>query len=331
MAGPRGRSRGGAPSVEARLEAVRALRADPEAPEARAALARALADASNLVVAAAADVVAEAQLAAQAGALAAAFDRFMDRPAETDRMCRAKVAIVRALLTVEHDAVDVFRRSARHVQLEAVWRGHEDTAPELRGLGVLGVVRARAADAALVAAERLADRSHVTRAAVARALAEVEPVAALPLLRYKIAVGDEEPEVIGACFGSLLELAPGTALPLGERLLAEGGEAVAEAVALALGESRRREALPILRAFADRGPVESRRVAFVALALLRMDEAIEHLIATVARGRAPEAEDALRALAHFRHDERLAGRVRAAVAARGDRRLAEVLERGFPR
>ena len=44
--------------------------------------------------------------------LVAAFDRFMIEPVETDKVCRAKIAIVEALNKIEYDNEDVFL--ARH-------------------------------------------------------------------------------------------------------------------------------------------------------------------------------------------------------------------------
>jgi len=256
------------------------------------------------------------------------FERFMVDPIETDKTCRAKTAIVRTLLRLGHDDSRLFLVGVRHFQHEPAWGDPVETAAELRGLCALGLVRARHPEAALLVAERLADPHHVVRAAAARALAEVEPVTALPLLWFKVAVGDAEPEVVAACFASLLELAPAKSVALAAQYIGSKSGSFAEAVALALGESKRREAFEVLAAWSERASA-SRAVAFVALTLLRSDQAFDHLLDVVARGKIRAAEDAIRALAHFRHDVRLTTRVLEAVRSRQDPELLAAAETAF--
>jgi hypothetical protein len=315
----------GARGMEGRLAAVRALHGQPVTPEVQAQLAQGLADRSNLVVAAAAELVAEAELPALVPALVAAFDRLMIDPVNSDKTCRGKIAIARALVVLDSDSARVFSTGLRHMQLEAAWGPPVDTAPELRAQCALGLVRSRHPDAAVLVAERLADPAHVTRAAVAQILVELQPATALPLLHYKVAIGDDEPQVIAACFASLLELEPEAAVPLAARYLDEHPGELAEAVALALGESRRREAFEVLRDWGDR-VIDERRVAFVALAMLRDDRAFDHLVEVVASGTAVSADLALAALAHFRHDQALCDRALAAARTRKDPALLDLAE-----
>src|SRR5262245_40298903 len=137
-------SRRAAHGLEARLAAVHALAADPAAPASRAGLRVALGDTHGVVVAAAANVIAEAEVDGLGAELAAAFNRFLERPVETDPGCLAKSAIVRALLATGAPDVAVCRPGVRHVQEEPVWGGTVDTAAELRAQSALGLVRARA-------------------------------------------------------------------------------------------------------------------------------------------------------------------------------------------
>src|SRR5262249_10204252 len=74
------------------------------------------------------------------GDLVAAFDRFMIEPEESDKRCRAKIAIVETLNKIEYDRDDVFLRGIRHVQMEPVWGKSEDSAGHLRGAAAFGLV-----------------------------------------------------------------------------------------------------------------------------------------------------------------------------------------------
>ncbi len=313
---------------EARLEAVRAIRGQAGSPAGRAAIEMALQDENNFVVASAVEIIAEGEVDGLTPALSAAFERLMVDPIETDKTCRAKTAIARTLLRLGHDDARLFLTAVRHFQLEPAWGAPVDTAAELRGLCALGLVRARHPEAALIVVERLADTHHVVRAAAARALAEVEPATALPLLRFKILVGDAEAEVIAACFASLLEIAPASSVALAGEYMGSKTGSFAEAVALALGESRRPEAFDVLAAWSERVPA-SRAVAFVALALLRSDKAFDHLVGVVAHGKVPAAQDAIRALAHFRHDVRLSERVVEAARLSRDPKLVAAADTAF--
>jgi hypothetical protein len=257
--------------------------------------------------------------------MADAFDRLMSDPVESDKTCRGKIAIARALVALGSDSARVFMAGLAHFQLEPAWGQPVDTAPELRAQCALGLVRSRHSDATVLVAERLADPSHVTRAAVAQILVELDPATTVPLLHYKIASGDPEPQVIAACFATLLELEPSAAVALAGRYLDENPGEPAEAVALVLGESRRGEAFPVLKDWTDR-VIDARRVGFVALALLRDDRAFDHLIQVVASEPAATADLALAALAHFRHDQALRARALAAAAARKDPKVMEMAE-----
>jgi hypothetical protein len=225
-------------SAEDRAAKIFAARRDADSPATRATLGAGLGDKSAHVVVAAASVIAENELRGFADVLKSAFEKRLRSEYRLDPGCRAKIAIVRALLaTGEHEA-SVYLAGARHVQLEPVWGGQEDTAPELRAQSVLGLIRSRHPDAAVELARLLADAEHGTRAGAAEAAAELDPIAAVPLLRFKVLIGDPEPEVIGAVWGSLLTLAPAESLAAATLALDGSSEDEAEVVALALGASR---------------------------------------------------------------------------------------------
>src|SRR6478609_3886864 len=100
-------------SLDDKLAAIRALRGQILTPDQRDQLRKRLGDRSNLVVAAAATLVGENALLELARDLETAFDRFLVNPLKDDKLCRAKLAIIRALDTMEHPNAGVFRKAAR--------------------------------------------------------------------------------------------------------------------------------------------------------------------------------------------------------------------------
>lgn len=273
----------------------------------------------GVLVGGAAKLVAAREMEALYDELAPAFVRLTERALERDPGCRGKIAIARALHQLDRWDDDVFVRGVTYVQKEPAWGGSEDTAAELRGVCGLAYAHAMRSDALDVLAELLADPQRVARSAAAQALGDSGRPDATALLRFKIRTGDEEPAVIGACFGALLGLAPKTAVPYVATYL-DGDEERAEAAALALGESRLGEAAPILIAWCERVFAAVReRVGFLALALLRDETANAHLLEVVATGAKTDAIAALRALATFKADPRLTERMRTAAHANRDR------------
>lgn len=312
-----------------RLAALRAAVDDPSPKEARARIERALAGKNGLLVAVASRAV-EA-VPALAPKLPAAFARLMEDAVKRDPQCQGKVALAKRLRDADGDAEEVFLRGVRHVQREPVWGGSVDTAAELRGVCLMALVEQHHPRAMNEAAELLADPEVMARSAAARALGVApDASAAEPLLRLRVAVGDEEPEVIGECLRSLLQLAPRSALPFVVRRLDDADDGVAEAAALALGESRLDDALEPLRAQVERSVLGRRRgVLMLAIAMLRTEAAWAWLLEMVAEGSRGEASDALSALSTFAHDERLAERVREAAQGRSDDLLAPMLAELF--
>ena len=127
-----------------------------------------LGDRSNLIVADAAEIVGERTLADLAPHLVAAFDRFMVDPEETDKLCRAKIAIVEALNKIEFDEEAVFLKGIRHVQMEPRWGGEEDSAGPLRASAAFGLVRINYHDVVLLLTDLLTDGDKIARSNAAR-------------------------------------------------------------------------------------------------------------------------------------------------------------------
>jgi HEAT repeat protein len=280
-------------------------------------LSRALADPRARVVLAAANATKEHEVHGCDAALLEAFLRLCRsaEPAKDDPQCRAKTGVLEAILSVEAEQEDdAYLLGLHYRQEEPVYGGSVDTAADVRGLSVLGLVRVRHPHAAVFAAVALEDEERGVRAAAARALGESSPEAALPLLRHKLEVGDKEAEVIGACMASYLALAFDSGLALSRELLSSSEEPEQEAILLALGESRQPRAFEVLRDYRGRASA----VAFVAMAVLRQEPATEHLLGVVAAGPKQLALQSLRALSHFRHDPALCARIRAAAQKRSD-------------
>ena len=88
----------------------------------------ALRDKSNLIVAAAVTIAGDQKHADLTSDLEAAFERFLVEPEKTDKLYRAKVAIIQGLDKLEHEQPAIFLPTSKHVQFEPVWGGQEDSA-----------------------------------------------------------------------------------------------------------------------------------------------------------------------------------------------------------
>jgi HEAT repeat protein len=304
-------------TIESRLARLSSLDGGSEA--ARAELAKALTDKSNLVVARAAAVAARNGLANLAPDLERAFERLLVQPVKTDKLCRGKTAVVKALRDLDCSAATTFLAAARHVQHEPAFGGTVDTAAELRAVSILALAGIGHPDLVDEAARLLADRERQPRAEAARALAHGERVDGAPLLRLRIAIGDPDPDVIAACTASLLALSRERAVPFVAELLIHPDPSMADVAALALGESRLPEAVVALEeAFERRLEPALRRTLLLAIALTRTAKATDFLIDQIASGGTNAACDCIRALSAFRDDAALRARIEHAVDERDD-------------
>lgn len=305
--------------LEEALDALDELRRRPPDADGTARLRTALAARQSPLVAKAARLAGELEIEALVPDLRAAFERLSTNAVKADPGCSAKTAIARALYAMGAYEDALFLRGIRYVQREPVWGGTEDTACALRGVCAHALVRLGHPDAAALVAELLADPEPEARTGAARALASSESERHAPLLRFKILTGDDDPQVLAECVGALLRVSADGALDLCARLL-DGDDALrSETVALALGESRLRAALPLLRSLWERtAATELRRVALLAIAMLRSEEAHALLLSLVAAAPGHDARAAITALAVFRDDEALRERVASTVRARTD-------------
>ncbi len=318
------------PSLEDTLAALNQLRAAPGAPESVAAIRKALTSPTSHVVAKAAEIVGEAELTdpGVVSDLVAAFDRFMVKPGQTDKGCRAKAAIAEALYRIGYDREGVFLQGIRHVQREPVWGGTADTAPPLRAACALGLVRMNYTDAMLELADLLADKEAAGRTAAARAIAYSGDERGVPLLRFKALCGDDDMQVLAECFTALLKLAPRSSVPFVAGFLDREETAVAEAAAVSLGGSRLNDAFDPLRGWCERTvDADLRRTGLLAVAMLRHDRSVEYLLGVIAEGPSGAARDAVAAMSLYRDDPGVRGRVEKAAAPRAE--LRDALREAF--
>ncbi len=320
MAKPRG--------VYAKLTRLHAMRNQPVTDDVVEILAESLSDASNLVVAEAAAIVAAQIVKTLTPNLVAAFERMMIDPEENDKQCRAKIAIVEALNALEYSESEVFLRALVHVQEPRFKEPTQDAAGVLRAHAALGLARIGHPGLVLLLTERLFDTDNAARTGIVRAFAGTGSLTAVPLLRYKALCGDQIPEVMGECFASLLALAPDDSVEFVGRFLRSRNEEVQSAAVLALAETRRVDAFSLLEKFWPRASADLRESVLIGMAMFRLPSAYDFLISLVAQ-KDPSARSAVSALAIHRHNTKLKDRVAAAVESHGDDALKQWFDRKF--
>jgi HEAT repeat protein len=170
------------------------------------------------------------------------------------------------------------------------------------------------------AAHLLADAERPARIAAARAVGySTNADVGVPLLRLKLLAAPDEPVVVSACLAALLELGSDESIEFVAGYLADDDPAIAEAAAMALGESRLGAALASLREMAEDSVTQApRRIAMLAIAMLRNDDAWGFLLETIASEPAGPARDALSALSIYRYDDALCARIESAAEGRDD-------------
>ncbi len=297
-------------ALETKLERVAALRRSGSA-EGAEELRALLTESEPYLVARVADAIRELELGKLGPDLAAAFGRLASG-AQPDARCMAITKVVEALAQLEVWEPDVYRAGIRIAAKDPLG----DPGVPVRIQSAAGFARCGYPQALLEIAPLLADPESGVRAGVARVIGDLGSEAAAAVLHLKLSLGDDDPEVLGACMSGLLYALPERFLPIVGGYL--GDVRLAELAAIALGDSRRAEAFSLLRdALLGRRAGRVTEAILVSLALLRRDEATEHLLHVLETGAEPVAEQALGALAVFSHDESIAGRVRRIAGERG--------------
>jgi len=283
-------------AFDAKIAALEALRGVPL--DAQEPLRRALRDRNNFLVSKAAAMAGDLFVSALIPDLLAAFDRTLVDP---DPQCWAKNAIAKALKELAHHDADVYLKGLSHIQMEPVWGGQVDTAATLRGTCVLALIDCQLPDLTMLThlAEALADPEKAVRVDAAIALARAGIPEAAPMLRFKALSGDPEPEVLGQCFHSLLQMAPGDSVAFVRRFLTpDRDDEIRAEAASALAQSHQPAAIEALKGLwsALLSP-ELRRALLLFLAASPQREAAEFLAGL----NTTEAREALQA-SRYRED-----------------------------
>jgi hypothetical protein len=311
-------------NFEEQIAALEELRSQPE--EARMErLRKALGHRNNFLVAKAADLVREFRMAQLMPELLTAFDRFFDDPEKTDPQCWAKNALSRALAAFEYQEHEVFLRGMRHIQMEPVWGGRSDTAGTLRATCALALVQCRSLtekDLLEHLVDLFADKDKAVRAEVVRAVEQLDSPSAALLLRLRAIIGNDEPEVLGACYGGVLRIEGVRAIPWVQQFLAAGDDAAAEA-ALAIAATHSAEGFETLQeCIAKASDPWWRSVLLSAMSLTRRDEAMEFLFDLV-RTESLDAEAAVEAILRSVPSQEVIKRLERLVT--GNPRLARLV------
>ena len=316
--------------VDAKLKRLYELHREAPALEHIAELRKALGDNSSLVITEAAKIAAQRVLTDLAPALAAAFDRFMIEPTDSDTNCRAKIAIVDALNTLEYDKEDVYLKAIRYSQRQRGWDGvFEDLAGPLRASAAYGLLRINYVDLMLVLVDLLMDQETAAREAAAKTLGETRAVAAILLLRFKALVGDKEPSVTSECLAALMVANPDASLPFVARFLQSPLDEIQQGAAFALGESRRLDALEVLKSHFSKRGGEGQEVILLAISMTRLPVAIDFLVEVLGAEDKTAALAAFSALAIHRHNAAIKERVGEVLAKKKDAALLERYKKKF--
>lgn len=266
--------------LDSKVQAVEALRLAPKGPEVEKALAKALADRNNYLAGKAAAVVADLGIQTLIPNLLAAFDRFFEKPADTDPKCWAKEAIARALASLAYTDPAPFLRGIVHRQMEPVWGGQADSAATLRGICALALAHTTLPRTAVLGhlVERVADEDKTVRVDAIRSLAQFPVPEGVLLIRMKALVGDAEPEVTGQCLTELLDFAPEEYTPFVVRFADHPTDELQFEAVSALGTSRHKIAMDALIAMVRDKPMPLAKAALAALARSRMREDLRNQV-----------------------------------------------------
>jgi hypothetical protein len=298
-------------TFDAELATLDALReVSPET--AKPALAKALGLRSNFLVARAAAVTLHHQLTSLTPDLVAAFRRLLDNAEKSDPQCWAKNAIAKALAEFEYQDPDIFLAGMRHIQLEPVWGGTEDSAGTLRGVCALALVQCRELNSHRVLTcltPLFADKQLSVRVNAARAVEQVGTDSAALLLRLRAELASDEPELLGTCYSGVLGLEGSSAIPWVAGFLPPEDDAAAEA-ALAIAQTHAPEAFELLKAtFAGARDPWFRVALLSAIALTRQQEATDWLLDLIGNEKT-HAVDAHEALCRSAPSEVTLGRLK---------------------
>ena len=291
----------------------------PHTPEGKTAFRKALAAKSNLIVAKAARLIAASVSTDLADELAAAFHRTLEKGAAADKACAATIAIARALVQLDYDGPNLFLAGIHHVQMEGSYGPPVDAAAELREVSAMGLANSAYPHKLRELVPLMVDKEWCVRAGAIRAIGVVGTESASLLLRYKMLIGDQDPEVMSDCFASVLQLEGNEGVKLVAGFAKSANPEIREAAILAIGASRRSDAIDWLIArFPQTADPAGRKCILLALSTSRTETAMEFLLSQIRTGTDTVARLAAEALAIHSRDRQLADQTGAAWAARSN-------------
>ena len=298
-------------------------------------LRRALDGHNNYLVATAAKIVEDQNLTVLFAEVRAAYERFFIDPVTADPQCWAKNALVKTLVKLGCRETAVYLRGLRHHQNEPVWGGQADTAGELRGNCVQALLMCQelgSAELLSILLEPLLDVDKSVRMEAARAIGQVGGISAALLLKLRILIRKEDPEILGACFSALLSMGHSDRLgsiALVAEFLHDGEEAAAEA-AFSLAETHEPAALAALIARRREGAdawFES--VLDHAIVLTRLQGGMDFLLSMIEQdGR--NAVSAIEAISRLQNSPKVRARVANAVGKSRNERVQLAFRKFFP-
>ena len=306
--------------VEEQIDTLSRLQEDGPEPATVTAVRKALRDRVGLVVAKAAKVAAALQLREVIPELLEAFDRLFEDPTHRDPQCWGKNAIAKALGELDYRQGAPYLRGARHVQMEPVWGGQEDTASILRGICLLSLIACSDIGREVVLrclVDALVEPAQTVRTEAVRAIAEIGGDDSALLLRLKARAGDAESAVVGQAFDGVLRLEGPPAIPFVAGFLRTATEYVQAEAALSLGSSRLPAAVEALEEgwTGTRDPA-LREVIARAISASRQERGFVFLLDLVKNARPAESSMALEALKIHRESPEIWKRVEEAVRER---------------
>jgi hypothetical protein len=317
--------------VEKQIDSLKALRGGGLTAETTAALKKALTDRVNLIVAKAAQICGEMQASALIPEMKEAFERLFQEG--KDQQCWGKNALAKSLKDLGVQESAVFLPGCRHVQMEAVWGGQQDTAEVLRGTCMMALVQCADIPRDEILrhlVEALSEGSATVRLDATRALEQMGGREVILLLRLKARLAEKDSRITGQVLEALLQLEGREAIAFVGKFLEHGDEELRDEGALALGASRMPEAVAFLRAaWEQRRGKRPGAILLRAISASRSDEALQFLLALVANGRQHDADDALYALELHKGTEEMFKRVEHTVRERADNQLTELFRKRF--
>lgn len=316
-------------SFEAAYDTLSRIGRGPMSDDAMSALRGALSGRTSLLASLAADIVAHRNIHDLIPDMISAFDYYLAGGAKVDKQCSAKISIINALNKLDYLGNEVFRKGARHIQMEPVFGGHVDTAVQLRSGCAYGLARTSDPEAVYILTELLVDADPGVRSAAAKALTYLGLPESEVLLRLKVLTGDKEPGVTRDCFDGLMAMAPDRSLDFVARYLQSEDPAISQYAALAVAGSRLPRAFEVLRECWDTLVLPAAKtVLLVPIALIRRDEAFEFLVDVVRTSDKRVAAEAISALCMYTDSDSVR-QIREAVESRRDAGLQRVFDSEF--